>query len=112
MMKKLLLLTLLSLCIVPLPLFSQAKPTADKANVASTQPPIPEEARKHFVMGTTLFKEAKTADDFARVVTEFKQATDLSPQWADARYNLALAKEAAGDYSGATADLKIYQQFK
>jgi hypothetical protein len=29
-----------------------------------------------------------------------------------ARYNLALARESAGDYSGAMADLKLYQQFK
>lgn len=63
-------------------------------------------------MGTTLFKEAKTADDFTQVEGEFKQAADLAPQWPEARYNLALTKEAAGDYSGATADLKLYQQFK
>ena len=43
---------------------------------------------------------------------EFKQAADLAPQWPEARYNLALAKEAAGDYSGAMDDLKLYQQFK
>src|SRR6266404_6705954 len=46
----------------------------------STSPVIPEEARRHFVMGTTLFKDAKTADDFAQVVSEFKQAADLAPQ--------------------------------
>jgi hypothetical protein len=74
--------------------------------------PIPEEARKHFVMGTALFKDAKTPDDYAQVESQFKQATDLAPQWPDARYDLALAKEAAGDYSGAMADLKLYQQFK
>jgi hypothetical protein len=78
----------------------------------TTAAPIPEEARKHFVIGTTLFKDAKTADDFSQVVSEFKKAADLAPQWPEARYNLALAKEAAGDYSGAMADLKIYQQFK
>ena len=63
-------------------------------------------------MGTTLFKDAKTLDDYSQVVSEFKQAADLAPQWPEARYNLALAKEAAGDYSGAEADLKAYQQFK
>jgi hypothetical protein len=110
-MKKQLLFTLVGFCIVTPCIFSQAKPTPDKTSVATTQP-IPEEARKHFVMGTTLFKDAKTADDFVQVVSEFKQATDLAPQWPDARYNLALAKEAAGDYSGAIGDLKLYQQFK
>jgi hypothetical protein len=78
----------------------------------AASPAVPEEARKHFVMGTTLFKDAKTADDFVQVEGEFKQAADLAPQWPDPRYNLALAKEAAGDYSGAMADLKLYQQFK
>jgi tetratricopeptide (TPR) repeat protein len=73
---------------------------------------VPEDARKHFVMGTTLFKDAKTADDFSQAEGEFKQATDLAPQWPDARYNLALTREAAGDYTGAMADLKLYQQFK
>jgi tetratricopeptide (TPR) repeat protein len=79
---------------------------------SQTTSPIPEEARKHFVMGTTLFKDAKTADDYAQVESQFKQAVDLAPQWPEARYNLALAKEAAGDYSGAMADLKLYQKFK
>lgn|GEM_PF-6158922 len=75
-------------------------------------PPISEEARKHFVMGTTLAENAKTAADFSKVVSEFKQAADLAPQLPQARYNLAKAREAAGDYSGAMADLKVYQQFK
>jgi hypothetical protein len=83
------------------------------AAVAATQgtPPAPEEARKHFAMGTTLFKDAKTAADFSQAESEFKQAAHLAPDWPDARYNLALAKEAAGDYSGAIADLTLYQQF-
>jgi hypothetical protein len=41
-----------------------------------------------------------------------EQAADLAPQWREARYNLALAKEAAGDYSGAVTDMKLYQLFK
>jgi hypothetical protein len=77
-----------------------------------TPAPVPEDARRHFVMGATLFKDAKTADDYSVVVSEFKQATELAPQWPDARYNLGLAKEAAGDYTGAMADLKLYLGFK
>ena len=79
---------------------------------ATAPTPIPEEARRHFVMSTTLFKDAKTPDDYAQVESQFKQAADLAPQWPDPRYDLALAKEAAGDYSGAMTDLKLYQQFK
>jgi hypothetical protein len=82
------------------------------AQTTTTPPPIPEEARRHFVMGTALFKDAKTHNDYVEVESEFKQAADLAPQWPDPRYNLALSKEAAGDFSGAIADLKIYLQFK
>lgn len=86
---------------------------AQKSTDAVTEPPpIPEEARKHFVMGTTLFKDAKTPGDYSQVVSEFKQAADLAPKWPQPRYNLAVAEEVAGNYSGAEADLKVYQQFK
>jgi tetratricopeptide (TPR) repeat protein len=103
-MKKLLLFSLT--------LFFVATPVLLSQTSVSALPPIPEEARRHFVIGTTLFKDAKTTEDFAMVQSEFKQASNLAPQWPDARYNLALAKEAAGDYSAAMADLKLYQQFK
>lgn len=76
----------------------------------SASPPIPEEARKHFVMGSAIFKVAKTRNEFLQAANEFKQAADLVPQWPEARYNLALAKEGAGDYTGALAELKHYQQ--
>jgi tetratricopeptide (TPR) repeat protein len=85
-------------------LFAQTAVTAPAA--------IPEEARKHFVMGETMFKEAKSADNFSQAAKEFTEAARLAPQWPEARYNLALAKEAAGDYAGAIVDLKLYQQFK
>jgi hypothetical protein len=111
-MKSHTLLALICLSMLTPSLFGQTNAPADSANAVTTPPPIPEEARKHFVMGTTLFKDAKTPDDYSQVEGEFKQATDLAPQWPEARYNLALAKEAAGDYSGAMDDLKLYQQFK
>ena len=97
----------LALLISSLPLFAQ-----DASTNAVAAPPVSEEAHKHFVMGTALFKDAKTAEDYAQVIGEFKQVTDLAPQWPDARYNLAAVKEAAGDLSGAMADWKLYQQFK
>jgi len=74
-------------------------------------PPIPEEARRHFVGGTVLFKDAKSLDDFKQVVDEFKQAAHLAPWWPDALYNLSLALEAAGDYNNAILNLKLYLSF-
>jgi len=103
-MRKYALLALVSFMLVTPFLVAQNSETAS--------PTISEEARRHFVIGATLFKDAKTPDDYAQVESQFKQAVDLAPQWPDARYNLALAKEAAGDYSGAMADLKLYLQFK
>lgn len=75
-------------------------------------PPIPEEARRHFVRGGALFKDAKTADNLSQVVDEFKEAVRLAPWWPEARYNCALAQEAAGQYPSAVANLKLYQLFK
>jgi hypothetical protein len=106
------LLTLVCFLVVTPFLLGQTGKSADSTKTVTTPAPTPEEARKHFVMGTTLFKDAKTTDDFVQVASEFKQAADLAPQWPEPRYNLALAKEAVGDYSGAKADLKVYQQFK
>lgn len=111
-MKGYLLSVLVLFCVATPSLFSQTGVSADKPGVATMQPPVPEEARKHFVMGATLFKDAKTHDDFLQVAGEFKLAADLAPQWPEARYNLALAREAAGDYAGAMNELKLYQQFK
>ncbi len=75
-------------------------------------PTVPEEARKHFVKGAALFKEAKSLADFTQVRDEFAQAARLAPWWPDARYNLALALESSGDYPSAMANLKLYQLFK
>jgi tetratricopeptide (TPR) repeat protein len=63
-------------------------------------------------MANTLLNDAKGPEDFVLVESEFKQAADLAPQWPDARYKLALVKEAEGKYSGAIDDLKLCQQLK
>jgi len=75
-------------------------------------PAVPEEARKHFIKGGALFKDAKSSADFAQVLDEFKEASRLAPWWPEARYNLALACESAGNYPSAMANLKLYQLFK
>jgi hypothetical protein len=72
----------------------------------SQPPPIPDEARRHFVRAEAIFDPtSKKAEDAA-------QAARLAPWWADARWNTAAAFEAAGDYANAIANLKIYQFFK
>ncbi len=84
-----------------------------KLAVAMDQmPPIPEEARKHFLIGNALFKDAKTLDDYTQVINEFNQAISNAPWWPEARYNRALAFEADGKYADAVEQLKLYQLFK
>jgi tetratricopeptide (TPR) repeat protein len=75
-------------------------------------PAIPEEARRHFVRGTALFKDASSPDDFQQVLDEFKQATRLAPWWPEVRYNWALAYEAASNYHEAIDHLNLYLLFK
>jgi len=95
---------------------SSTLPAAEKvirlAAAMPQLPPIPEEARKHFVRGTALFKDAKSPEDYKQVVDEFTQAMQLAPWWPDARYNFALALEAAGDYASAILNVKLYLLFK
>jgi ankyrin repeat protein len=82
------------------------------ASAMDQLPPISEEARKHFVRGAALFKDAKSPGDYKQVVDEFKQATHLAPWWPETRYNLALALEAEGNYDKAIANVKLYLLFK
>jgi len=92
--------------------FILAIPSLVAQDIVTPPSRFPIEARTHLVNGTTLFRDAQSPGDYAQIESEFKQAVDLAPQWPDARYYLALAKEATGDYPGAIADLKLYQQFK
>ena len=75
-------------------------------------PPIPEEAREHFVRGTALFKDVKSPDDYAQVIEEFKEAVRLAPWWPQARYNWALTYGASGIYGPAIDNLRLYLLFK
>jgi len=75
-------------------------------------PPIPEEARRHFVMGQTMFKSAKSPNDFRMATDEFLQSVRLAPWWPEALYNSALGGEAQGDYGWAISTLKDYLLFK
>jgi len=75
-------------------------------------PPVPEEARKHYVKGSALFPEAKSGEDYAQVVSEFKEAVHLAPWWPEARTHLALALESSGDYASAIDNLNHYLLFR
>lgn len=44
-------------------------------------PQIPEEARRHYVMAKTLFKDAKSENDYSAAIDEFKSALLVAPWW-------------------------------
>lgn len=73
---------------------------------------IPEEAREPFVMGATVLKKASDPAGASKAVDLFTQALNVAPWFADAYYNRAIAREAAGQFEPAIDDLKLYLNFK
>ncbi len=71
-------------------------------------PPIPEEARRHFVKAVTLQKEAKSMTDYEIVVSEYQSALSSAPWSGDAYYNLSVALEASARFSEAKGALQFY----
>jgi outer membrane protein assembly factor BamD (BamD/ComL family) len=75
-------------------------------------PDISEDARKHFIRGSVIFKDAKSPTDYEQALDEFNQACEAAPWWREARYNLALACEGKADFANAISNLKLYQLFR
>jgi hypothetical protein len=71
-------------------------------------PATPVEARRHFIKGVTLQKEAKNPAELAGAVAEYRLAVAAAPWWADAYYNMSVAQEGAGDFAGARKSLNHY----
>jgi tetratricopeptide (TPR) repeat protein len=74
-------------------------------------PAIPEEAREPFIMGATVLKKASDPAGAGKAVDLFTQALTIAPWFADAYYNRAIAREAAGQFEPAMDDLKFYLEF-
>jgi tetratricopeptide (TPR) repeat protein len=94
------------------PSYENAERVIQLAQTMYPLPAIPEEARKHFVMGSALFKDAKTPDDYAQVISEFTNAVSNAPWWKEAYYNLGLAYGEAGKFDDAITELNLYKSFK
>jgi tetratricopeptide (TPR) repeat protein len=92
--------------------FLDAENIAKFAARMDTLPPLPAEARRHFVMGQTIFSAAASTNDFQQAFTEFQLASTNAPWVAKIWFNMALAAEADGRYDLATNCLQVYQDFK
>ena len=71
---------------------------------------VSDEARRYFDRGMAAVELAKSPDDFKAAINEFKQATVLAPDWADAHFNLGKVQEAVEMYTDAIASLRRYLQ--
>lgn len=71
-------------------------------------PAIPEEARRNYVMAKTLFKDAKSIQDYDDALAKFRTAVSLAPWWSEAYLDMGLAYEAAQQYTEAIDALKLY----
>ena len=82
------------------------------ARTIKPAPAIPEEAREPFIMGATVLKKASGPAVASKAADLFTQALNVAPWFAEAYYNRALAREAAGQFAPAMDDLKLYLEFK
>lgn len=77
--------------------------------VARAHPrPIPESAKDLMARGKALVSLAKTPAELTKAAKSMEEAVDIAPEWATGHFNAALAKEAAGQWGGASWHLKIY----
>lgn len=92
--------------------WAAAQNVAKLSATVDTLPPTPAEARRHLVMGQTIFKAATSTNDFQQAYAEFYQASTNAPWVANIWNNMAVAAEAEARYDVATNCFQIYQNFK
>lgn len=78
------------------------------AQTLKPAPEIPEEARRSFIIGEALFKQAKSLKPAYQAAAAFGEASDFAPWWGDAYWNGAVAAQTAGQYDSAKYYLKFY----
>lgn len=71
-------------------------------------PAIPEEARRSFIIGEALFKQAKNLKPAYEAANAFWTAATLAPWWGNAYWNLAVTQQLAGQYVSAKESLRLY----
>lgn len=76
------------------------------------QPAVPEEAKRHMSRGQAAIRAANLPEDWADAVMEYEKAVYLAPWYADAYYNLGIARDKAGQFDGASWALNLYLMAK
>ncbi len=76
--------------------------------IMNPAPPIPEDARRHYVIAKTLFSDAKNSQDFQEAIDKFNKALLIAPWWSNAILDLGIALEANKDFDNAIIYLKLF----
>jgi tetratricopeptide (TPR) repeat protein len=71
-------------------------------------PAVPEEARRQYIMGKTLFEDARSVQDFNDAIEKFRKALLIAPWWPEANRDLGMTLQAAQQYDEAIKALKLY----
>lgn len=78
------------------------------AMALNPRPAIPEEARRHFVKGTTIQRDATNEGEAELAAAEYRAALLLAPWWGDAYYNLGLAAQMANRFDESISAFRLY----
>lgn len=71
---------------------------------------VSSEAQAHFLKAFQVIEKAKSPRDYLTAELEFEKAVELSPEWAEAYYNLALVSEVIGKEAKAIKNYKKYME--
>ncbi len=87
-----------------------AEDMAIRTAAAMRPPPgIPEDAREPYVKANVMYRNAQGDDDIHAAIALYKDALGKAPWFSDAWYNLSLAQEKLGDYTGAASSMKTME---
>jgi len=71
-------------------------------------PAIPESAREHFVMATTIRGGAKDIKGYSVAIKEYEEALLVAPWWSEALKELAIVQKLANQHDAAIQSLNLY----
>lgn len=80
----------------------------DLVRALNPKPAVPEAARRFYVRGMTIVKDAKNNRDYRDAARELSKAARAAPWWGDTYFNRAIALEAAGRFRRAIASFKLF----
>ena len=67
-----------------------------------------EDARRHLLRGTAAIEMARSEAELSLAAEEFRMATEISPDMAEAWFNLGAVQEKIGQYKEAAASYREY----